>query len=393
MPCQSHGGLAQARGTWRSLLNDPAHPDSGEITPVIELDAVSKRFGSVTAVDSASLRIGRGEFFSLLGPSGCGKTTVLRLIGGLEQPDAGRILLDGADVAGTPPHRRNVNTVFQQYALFPHLSVFDNVAFGPRTRRLAAQEVTRKVAAMLELVRLGDLASRRPHQLSGGQRQRVALARALVNEPSAVLLDEPLSALDLQLRREMQVELQRLQRQTGIAFVLVTHDREEAWTLSDRTAVMRGGRIEQIGTPRKLYERPGGAFVAGFIGDASWIGVRVVACRHERAEVVLPGGRRVVTPAAEGLRSDQNALLMVRPEHVRLTATIPAAQGGIGAVAVTVVETAFQGGRTLCRTRDDEGNQIAALIDAGPVPQALARGTRLIATFDAERARALVPGS
>ncbi len=255
------------------MSNAPA-PASGAASPaepVIALDHVSKRFGDVVAVHDADFAIGRAEFFSMLGPSGCGKTTTLRMIAGFEQPTGGRVLLDGQDVSRVPPYRRNVNTVFQQYALFPHLTVYDNVAFGPRSQRVEAGEVDRRVRELLEVVRLGDLAARKPAQLSGGQQQRVALARALVIYPKALLLDEPLGALDLKLRQAMQLELKRIQREVRIAFVYVTHDQEEALTMSDRIAVMNAGRVEQIGSPREIYDEPATVFVAGFIGLANLI--------------------------------------------------------------------------------------------------------------------------
>jgi len=249
-------------------------PEPGDI-PALAACGLTRRFGTVTALDGLSLEIRSGEFFSLLGASGCGKTTLLRLIAGLDHPDSGTLLLHGTDALALPAHRRPVNTVFQSYALFPHLSVQDNIAFGLRMRRMPAAEVTRRVAAMLELCELGPLAARRPHQLSGGQKQRVALARALVNEPRMLLLDEPLAALDLQLRRQLRSGLQALQRRLGITFVLVTHDQEEALSLSDRVAVLRAGRIEQVGTGRTLYEHPASRFVAGFLGDCNWIPVRI----------------------------------------------------------------------------------------------------------------------
>ena len=252
---------------------------------VIALHDVTKRYGDVLAVDRATIDVRGGEFFSLLGPSGCGKTTLLRMIAGFEEPTAGRILLEGTAVAGTPPYRRNVNTVFQQYALFPHLSVFDNVAFGPRAKRLDAAEVETRVRHMLEVVRLAPLATRRPDELSGGQKQRVALARALVNLPSALLLDEPLSALDLKLRQAMQLELKRIQREVEVAFVFVTHDQEEALTMSDRIAVMSEGRIEQIGTPETIYDSPETVFVAGFIGSANLFPATVERANGERVVV------------------------------------------------------------------------------------------------------------
>jgi spermidine/putrescine transport system ATP-binding protein len=233
---------------------------------VIEFDHVTKRFGDFIAVDDACFDIAAGEFFSLLGPSGCGKTTTLRMIAGFEETTEGAVRLEGTDVSRTPPYKRNVNTVFQHYALFPHMSVWENVAFGPRSRKLSKTETAKRVDEMLAVVRLDDFARRKPAQLSGGQQQRVALARALVNYPSALLLDEPLGALDLKLRQVMQFELKRIQREVGITFVYVTHDQEEALTMSDRIAVFSQGRIDQIGTPAELYERPANEFVAAFVG-------------------------------------------------------------------------------------------------------------------------------
>src|SRR5512134_3756958 len=232
----------------------------------IRLIGLSKRFADVTAVDHLDLVIAGGEFFSLLGPSGCGKTTTLRMIAGFEQPSEGRILLDGVDVAYTPPHKRNVNTVFQNYALFPHLNVFDNVAFGLRRAKRPKSEVKERALQALELVQLGGFEGRKPSQLSGGQQQRVALARALVLNPSVLLLDEPLGALDAKLRKTLQIELKSLQREVGITFIYVTHDQEEALTMSDRLAVMSNGRVEQVGTPSEVYEEPATAYVADFLG-------------------------------------------------------------------------------------------------------------------------------
>jgi len=253
--------------------------------PVIRLSAVRKSYGAAApAVEGLDLDIAAGEFFTLLGPSGSGKTTTLRLIAGFERPDAGRIELDGVDVARRPPFARDVNTVFQDYALFPHMTVQDNVAYGLRARRVAERDVTARVAAALETVRLGAMAQRRPGQLSGGQRQRVALARAIVNRPRVLLLDEPLGALDLQLRHQMQVELKALQQSTGITFLYVTHDQEEALTMSDRVAVFNHGRLEQVGTPFELYEQPASAFVAGFVGVSNLLrrGGRTLVVRPER---------------------------------------------------------------------------------------------------------------
>jgi putative spermidine/putrescine transport system ATP-binding protein len=235
----------------------------------VRFDSVSRHFGRVRAVDRVDLDVVDGEFFAMLGPSGSGKTTCLRLIGGFERPTSGRISLHGRDVSGVPPYDRDVNTVFQDYALFPHLDVARNVAYGLRVRRVPKAERAQRVEAALDLVRLGSLGGRRPSQLSGGQRQRVALARALVNRPRVLLLDEPLGALDLKLRQEMQVELKRIQREVGITFVFVTHDQEEALTMSDRLAVFHEGRIEQVGAPADVYEHPASEFVAGFVGTSN----------------------------------------------------------------------------------------------------------------------------
>ena len=255
-------------------------------TRSVTLETVSKSFGDLQAVDDVSVEVRGGEFFSLLGPSGCGKTTSLRLIAGFERPDAGRILIGDDDVTETPPHKRPVNTVFQSYALFPHLNVGDNVAFGLRFKDLPRQQRMGRVRRVLEHVQLDGFERRKPHQLSGGQQQRVALARALVLDPDVLLLDEPLGALDAKLRRELQVELKGLQREIGITFVYVTHDQEEALTMSDRMAVMSGGRIQQLGGPRDVYEHPATAFVADFLGVSNLMGARC----DGSGRVTLEGG-------------------------------------------------------------------------------------------------------
>jgi ABC-type Fe3+/spermidine/putrescine transport system ATPase subunit len=253
----------------------------------VELVGVTKRFGSVAAVDNVDLQVHPGEFLSLLGPSGCGKTTTLRLVAGFEQPDEGQVRIGGTDVSRVPPYKRDVNTVFQSYALFPHLSVLDNVAYGLKQRGLARAERRARATEMLALVRLEGLEGRKPRQLSGGQQQRVALARALVMHPRVLLLDEPLGALDLKVRKELQIELKRIQEEIGITFVYVTHDQEEALAMSDRVVVMHGGRIEQIGAPGEIYDRPATEWVAGFIGDTNFIrlGDKAVAVRPERLRV------------------------------------------------------------------------------------------------------------
>ncbi len=256
----------------------------------VRLDRITKRFHEVVAVDDLSLDIERGEFFSMLGPSGCGKTTTLRMIGGFEEASGGTIYLGEADVTGLPPYKRDVNTVFQNYALFPHLTVFENVAFGLRRKKVTSDSISTRVREMLDLVELPGYESRRPAQLSGGQQQRVALARALINHPRVLLLDEPLGALDLKLRKQMQLELKRIQTEVGITFIYVTHDQEEAMTMSDRIAVMRAGRIEQLGTPEELYERPTTAFVAGFLGVSNLLDGEVAGRDGSLVTVRLPDG-------------------------------------------------------------------------------------------------------
>jgi spermidine/putrescine transport system ATP-binding protein len=335
----------------------PGH-DGG--TPVvIGVESVTKRYGDFVAVERADFDIARGEFFSMLGPSGCGKTTMLRMIAGFETVTSGRILLEGIDVSQVPPYRRNVNTVFQQYALFPHLSVRDNVAFGPRTKDVAPDEVDRRVQKMLDVVRLGAFADRRPHQLSGGQKQRVALARALVNYPSALLLDEPLSALDLKLRQAMQIELKRIQREVGITFIFVTHDQEEALTMSDRIAVMSAGRVEQVGSPEEIYDSPATGFVAGFIGTANLLPTVVQQIDGDRALVKLAGDRRVEAPTlGHRFAVGEAATLMVRPERIRVSARGP--ENDDQSIPVTVVETIFQGPVVRFVLADAAGNEIVA---------------------------------
>jgi spermidine/putrescine transport system ATP-binding protein len=297
--------------------------------PAIELVGIAKHFqsrhGRVAAVDGIDLVIGEGEFFSLLGPSGCGKTTTLRMIGGFEEPTDGQILLYGSDVVGVPPNRRDVNMVFQSYALFPHMSVFDNVAFGLERKSVAKAEVVRRANEMLELVQLEGKSDRRPRELSGGQQQRVALARALVNRPRALLLDEPLAALDLKLRQAMQLELKRIQREVGITFVFVTHDQNEALTMSDRLVVMNAGRIEQLGSPREVYEHPRTRFVAGFIGTSNLLNGTVRTIDGTTAVLeTAPEENLVVADASRADASVGKMLdLTVRPEKIVLSIERP----------------------------------------------------------------------
>nr|WP_323055650.1 ABC transporter ATP-binding protein [Mycobacterium pinniadriaticum] len=308
------------------------------------MDHVVKRFEDYVAVTDADFTIGAGEFFSMLGPSGCGKTTTLRMIAGFEQPTEGAIRLEGVDVSRVPPHKRNVNTVFQHYALFPHMTVWDNIAYGPRSQKKEKAAVKKSVDEMLEVVRLVDFAQRKPAQLSGGQQQRVALARALVNYPSALLLDEPLGALDLKLRHVMQFELKRIQREVGITFVYVTHDQEEALTMSDRIAVMNQGNVEQIGTPTEIYDRPATVFVAGFIGQANlWHGRQTGRANRDYVEVEVLGSTLKARPGDTTIEPGGQATLMVRPERLRVSMAPPGAETGQVSVGAKVVDLTFQG--------------------------------------------------
>jgi spermidine/putrescine transport system ATP-binding protein len=300
----------------------------------VRLTGVSKRYGDLPAVDGVSLEIRRGEFVSLLGPSGCGKTTTLRILAGFVEPTEGEVEIGGRNMRGVPPYRRPVNMVFQHYALFPHLSVADNIAYGPRRRGVARAEIARAVAESLELVNLADLGARRPRELSGGQQQRVALARALVNRPQVLLLDEPLGALDLKLRRQMQIELKRLQELLGITFIYVTHDQEEALVLSDRIAVMNRGRIEQMDDAPTVYDRPATPFVADFIGQTNLLRCRVEAVRDGRLELRL-GGLRLLAQAGEPVPQPGGEVhISVRPEQIGI-ATQPLALDNSFAASVT----------------------------------------------------------
>jgi spermidine/putrescine transport system ATP-binding protein len=347
---------------------DGSAPKKG--SPVIEIDHVTKRFADYVAVADADFSIASGEFFSMLGPSGCGKTTTLRMIAGFETPTSGAIRLEGTDVSRVPPHKRNVNTVFQHYALFPHMNVWDNVAYGPRSMKIdrahGKGEVKRRVDELLDVVRLTDFAKRKPGQLSGGQQQRVALARALVNYPSALLLDEPLGALDLKLRHAMQFELKRIQREVGITFVYVTHDQEEALTMSDRIAVMNAGNVEQIGTPTDIYDRPATVFVANFIGQANlWAGRQTGRLDGGYVEVDVLGSRLKAKPGDTAIEAGGHATLMVRPERLRVSIEPPV--GDIAAVRSTVRDTTFQGPVVRLSLAAPDGSPMVAHI--GPEQQ------------------------
>jgi sulfate/thiosulfate transport system ATP-binding protein len=312
----------------------------------VEIRSLTKRFGDVAAVDAVSLDIRRGEFFSLLGPSGCGKTTLLRMIGGFELPSEGSVVIDGKDVTWIPPYRRPVNMVFQHYALFPHLSVGENVAFGMRYRGIARSDEPRRVADALALVQLSGFETRKPDQLSGGQRQRVALARALALEPEVLLLDEPLGALDQKLRKEVQVQLKQLQRSLGITFVFVTHDQEEALEVADRVAILRDGRIEQIGTPEEIYDHPASPFVYDFLGNVNLFSGRV------RDGTVTIGETEFALPEKTG-EAETSAIAFVRPHDIRVTRE----QTGPALAAVVVRSNAAGPVANLELRRLDSGEQ------------------------------------
>jgi spermidine/putrescine transport system ATP-binding protein len=321
-----------------------AEPTANTHEGEIVVDRVTKRFEEVTAVDDVSITIPGGEFFSMLGPSGCGKTTTLRMIAGFEVPDAGRILLQGGDVTRVPPAKRNVNMVFQAYGLFPHMTVAENIAFGPKIKKLGRAEIGSRLAEVVRTVRLDGLEDRHPNQLSGGQQQRVALARALINQPAALLLDEPLGALDLKLRKEMQLELKELQQRTGTTFVYVTHDQEEAMTMSDRIAVMNGGVVEQLASPRELYQRPSSAFVAGFIGTSNLIEFRVDRHDDRLLAMDLGEGQRILAVDPADGRDHGQATITVRPEWIKLANGAP--DDGASYVGGTVIDVVYLGSIT-----------------------------------------------
>jgi spermidine/putrescine transport system ATP-binding protein len=390
---QDTAGEPQATESVAGTSGQAAPHSAGQTRPAapaptaIELVGVSKQYHSgretIAAVRGVDLAIAQGEFFSMLGPSGCGKTTTMRVIAGFEEPTTGVVQLDGRDVTDVPPNRRDVNMVFQSYALFPHMNVFENVAFGLRRRKVGKQEITRRVGQMLEIVDLAGRDGRRPRELSGGQQQRVALARALVNHPKALLLDEPLGALDLKLRQAMQVELKRIQREVGITFVYVTHDQNEALTMSDRIAVMNEGAIEQLGSPRDIYEHPGTRFVAGFIGTSNLLSGTVSRVSGDRA-VLEPGAEQQVivplrgTSAAVGSELE----LTVRPEKVSLSAQPPAADCRLRG---TISEVVYLGTSTSYSVATATGADIVVFQqNAATAGGELERGTSVWLSWDAE---------
>ncbi|HZA41883.1 MAG TPA: ABC transporter ATP-binding protein [Actinomycetota bacterium] len=347
----------------------------------VRLESVSKVFKETVAVDDISLTVEEGEFFSLLGPSGCGKTTTLRMIGGFEYPTGGAIYLGSDDVAGLPAYKRNVNTVFQSYALFPHLSVFDNVAYGPKRKKVAQGEIRSRVDGILELVDLGGYGTRRITQLSGGQQQRVALARALVNRPGVLLLDEPLGALDLKLRKQMQVELKRIQAEVGITFIYVTHDQEEAMTMSDRIGVMNAGRLEQVGAPQDVYELPATHFVAGFLGASNLLDGEIESVDGSIAKVRLAAGSTISLPARrlpDGIRELQ---VGVRPEklHIHPAGVQRTQQADNGVDAIVSIST-YTGVSTAYQCTTSDGSTVVVYVQnlaAASEPIAAGQSVRL----------------
>jgi spermidine/putrescine transport system ATP-binding protein len=354
----------------------------------IELVSLTKRFTEV-AVDNIDLQIASGEFFSLLGPSGCGKTTTLRLIGGFEQPTAGRILLDDVDVSAMPAHRRNVNTVFQSYALFPFLTVFDNVAFGLRNKSLPKAELRDRVNSALDLVKLRQFEKRRPGQLSGGQQQRVALARALVLQPSVLLLDEPLGALDAKLRRSLKVELKALQEQVGITFLYVTHDQEEALTMSDRLAVMRDGKIVQIGPPSEVYEQPADTYVADFLGVSNLMAVNVVS-RGPGSSCEVRLGESLLSVDHGGHDAPDRAHAVIRPERVRIEEY---GSAGPNRVPAMVERLVYLGSATQVFLRLAAGSDIQVLLQNDGSIDHLTQGKPVNAFLASDALRVLAGGA
>jgi putrescine transport system ATP-binding protein len=341
--------------------SEPAKPEPQPQAdmPLLRIEGVAKKFGGFRAVDGVSLDIAAGEFFALLGPSGCGKTTLLRMLAGFETPDEGRILLNGRDIAQVLPHERPVNMMFQNYALFPHLSVRDNIAFGLKRAGMARQDIEPRVAEMVALVKLDGLEQRKPDQLSGGQRQRVALARSLARRPQVLLLDEPLAALDKKLRESTQLELMELQRRLGMTFIIVTHDQEEAMTVADRIGVMDAGRLEQVATPRELYEAPLSRWIAEFIGEVNLFDGQVESREFNRLVVATREGGTIVAAAPRHPVTRNTVSVAVRPEKVKLSRRGPVSDGtnthAINRLEGVVTDVSYLGGSTVYKVRLDSG--------------------------------------
>ncbi len=337
--------------------------------PLVRLEGIDKGFGGQRVVDRLDLEIGQGEFLSLLGPSGCGKTTLLRMIAGFETPDRGRVVIDGIDMTGVPPYRRPVNMMFQSYALFPHMTVRDNVAFGLKQDGVDRREIERRVREILDLVKMGDHADRKPAQLSGGQRQRVALARALVKRPKLLLLDEPLAALDRRLREHTRLELVNLQRELGITFVIVTHDQEEAMSLSSRVAVMNGGRIEQLGPPALIYERPASRWVAQFVGDVNLFAGRIAQCNGSGLTLDTPDAALLAEAGAAPPATGSDAWLAVRPEKIELFPGTERPDGFANVIAGALVDVGYLGNLSVYRVAVGSGaTVVATLANRRPYP-------------------------
>jgi spermidine/putrescine transport system ATP-binding protein len=353
---------------------------------IVELRNVSKRYGEHAALENFSLTVRRGEFITLLGPSGSGKTTLLRLVAGFELPQEGEILIDGRDASRLLPYHRNVNTVFQHYALFPHLTVFRNVAFGLEQKKLAPGVIRTRVRAILDLVELPGKEDRYPHQLSGGEKQRVALARALVLEPAVLLLDEPLGALDQKLRQQMQVELKRLHARLGITFIFVTHDQEEALVMSDRVAVINRGRLEQVGPSEEIYERPHTHFVADFMGVENFFEVSCAAHTSAGTRFEMESGQSLWASNSADLPERSPATLAVRPECVRLTPELPAGNGSpLNWLEGELVETIYEGGRRRWAVRLANGHRVVVRDSSAARDFLPARETKVFVSWDATR--------
>ena len=357
--------------------------------PLLRIEGVAKNFGNFRAVNGVSLDIRAGEFFALLGPSGCGKTTLLRMLAGFETPDEGRILLDGRDIAQMLPHERPVNMMFQNYALFPHLSVRDNIAFGLKRARLSRGEISERVAEMVALVKLDGLETRKPSQLSGGQRQRVALARSLARRPQLLLLDEPLAALDKKLRESTQFELMEVQRRLGMTFIIVTHDQEEAMTVASRIGVMDAGRLDQVATPRELYEAPRSRWIAEFVGDINLFEAEIVSRAQNRLTVTTRDAGSLVAAEPQNAISQATVFVAIRPEKVRLSRCGPAPDAGASAInrlEGVVTDVSYLGGTTIYKLKLESGAVIRASManTARLEVDAYGPGHRVVAWFSPE---------